>query len=251
MTAPKWSNIPALRSPDPSLGSVLGDIESHMPAGHRYRASRMVTWAHETTHGLNARIRNQYLVRGQSTNACYVLEDRAMVLVEPTKINLNTVAAIVPLSLRGMSYDLYLIRQQQYWLYQPLYVLDEWSAYANGVETAISFDGGDGSFSDVLQLLEFMTYGMVLAYGVETNYTSGIDNFRLFIMWMVERTITLFKKSRKFPALVDRRQDNYLDNLRTAMDADWLRTFVSSTLGDIWFRKWIMGENWNIFNFGD
>jgi hypothetical protein len=41
-----------------SLGEVLQDIELHMPAGHGYRDSHKVTWAHETTHGINANIRN-------------------------------------------------------------------------------------------------------------------------------------------------------------------------------------------------
>ena len=235
MFDPEWTNIPPVRSVDPHLGLVLGDIDSHMPAGHGYRDNRRVTWAHETTHGLNARIRNQY----PGSNACYVLNDRAIILVEPTKFTLSKVASAVPRSLRGMSYDLYLIQQQRYWNEQPLYVLDEWSAYANGTDTAISFSGGDGSYSDVLQLLEFLGHGLVLASCVENHYETGLKNFRLFIMWMVERSIRSYRAAQNFSGLVNSRQEEFLGQLRTAEDTAWLRTFVADTYGKSWYREWI------------
>ena len=40
-------------------GAVLDDLESRMPAQHPYRDRDRITWAHETTHGLNSYIRNR------------------------------------------------------------------------------------------------------------------------------------------------------------------------------------------------
>ena len=48
----------------------LADIESRMPAGHIDRDSDLVTWAHETTHGINSRCR---VWAGSGMNAFYCL----------------------------------------------------------------------------------------------------------------------------------------------------------------------------------
>ncbi len=52
-------DVPVIQSNvSASLGVVLGDIESRMPKGHQYSAQDKVTWAHETTHGINNSVRN-------------------------------------------------------------------------------------------------------------------------------------------------------------------------------------------------
>ena len=110
--------------PIPSkLGIVLGDIESHMPDGHIYVASDKVTWAHETTHGINSVLRNKHskintifktateyrpVYGGGSVNAFYVLKNRYIVIKEPN-VKISDIAENIPESLRGRSYDLYLI----------------------------------------------------------------------------------------------------------------------------------------------
>jgi len=35
---------------------IINDIEQHMPPQHIYRDNDKITWAHETTHGLDAEI---------------------------------------------------------------------------------------------------------------------------------------------------------------------------------------------------
>ncbi len=55
---PKWTDYPPIRQVDSqSMGRVLADIESHMPAGHIYRDADKITWGHETSHGIASNIR--------------------------------------------------------------------------------------------------------------------------------------------------------------------------------------------------
>ena len=55
---PRWHEVPPIREVPDSLSVVLPDLESRMPEDHAYRSHNFVNWAHETTHGLNSRIRN-------------------------------------------------------------------------------------------------------------------------------------------------------------------------------------------------
>jgi len=231
---PKFFEVSQLRQPDASLEPTLAEIDCRMPSGHPYKDSRHVTWAHETTHGLNGRLRNQHVqligikqgftTQGIDTlglppgvefdyrlpipgpvineriklghiNACYCLAGRGWRHEEPS-FKLNDIAQAVPQELRGMSYQLYLVQQQQYWNNEPLYVFDEWSAYLNGLSTALDHDdGGDGQFSDLLQAIEFMGYSYVLAEVAEDR--SQIDNNVLdLICFQTMRTFELFEKAK-------------------------------------------------------
>ena len=191
MQEPMWLEIKPVKNADSSLGPVLSDIESHMPDPNQYRDPRKVTWAHETTHGINSIIRNMK----PGTNGFYVLKNRGFSVVEPTNYKLSDVAAAIPTPIRGMSYKLYLKDQQRYWQDNPTYPCDEWSAYTNGLNTALSFTGGDGVFSDTLQMMEFMGYGLVLATMINN------EQFRLFVYWQAARNISLANEAKKMPNL--------------------------------------------------
>ena len=138
-------------------GAVLDDLESRMPAQHPYRDRDRITWAHETTHGLNSYIRNRLGPRKQSL---YVLEGRCVVLDEPSHIRLGDVARAVPQSERGQVYNLYLVQQQRDWDDTPTYVLDEWIAYVNGAKCGqeLGLDYG----SEVGFAREFTNYARAL-----------------------------------------------------------------------------------------
>lgn len=156
-----WEVKP-LRTVDSSLGQVLGDIESHMPAGHPYRSSDKITWAHETTHGLNSYLRNALQKQGQARVQClYVLNDRCVVLTEPRGVTLAQVASAVPAEQRGRVYQLYLVQQQRDWNDTPTYVLDEWVAYSNGAAVGKELGLDYGSELEFAQ--EFTNYAKVLA----------------------------------------------------------------------------------------
>lgn len=187
---PIWTVWPKVRTVN-NLGKVLSDIDSHMPAGHIYRDSNKVTWAHETTHGINSNIRNG--VRdGRRVNGFYCLEDRAAIIEEP-KTTIRKVAARVPQDLQGPSFDLYLRQQAGAWNDTPLYLFDEWTAYTNGSECGRELNA-EGWYYELLQAHNFNVYCMYLAMEVRQTCRDYDDKqFKAYIMWNVERTFRLAK----------------------------------------------------------
>jgi len=116
-----------------TIGGVLGDIDSQLPAGHPYKDRDKVTWAHEGTHGVNARARNSLGI----ANGYYLLKNRVYPLAA-AGVTLRELARAVPSSIRGRLYQLYLVDQQRWWNDNAFYVLDEVTAYTNG-----AFAGGE------------------------------------------------------------------------------------------------------------
>jgi hypothetical protein len=116
--------VPPLRSvPADGLGSILADVESRMPPGHVYaNPGNPTNWAHETTHGLNSRIRTS--TGRPRVNAFYVLDGRAVIFTEP-RLSLARVVSLVPAEFRR---DVL----AGGWDDCPLYALDEWTAYTAG-----------------------------------------------------------------------------------------------------------------------
>jgi len=268
--------------PSPDLEPTLHDIESRMPRGHSYRDGRHITWAHETTHGLNARIRNQQVymlvvpsdyvtsaadgeiialspnrritvpvpaemhkasIEGRPAmawsekNAFYVLGGQAFRAHEPA-LKLADVANAVPRDLKGMAFQLYLRDQQRWWNDQPLYVWDEWSAYLNGLATAL--DGApDGSFSDVLQALEFFVYGTVLFGQIQGNIvkpyseTSSTRELGSFVRFQAERTASMYLQS-KSTSLDSTRQTDYIRRIFRSDGFTLYRHTLNSLFGEEW-----------------
>lgn len=175
---PEFFIDPAIRRVSASLPPTLADIESRMPVNHDYRHADLETWAHETTHGLHARLRGY---RG-THNACYCLGGRYVVLPEP-RITLAQVAAAVPVKRRGSRFRNYLVSQQRWWNRQPLYIFDEWFAYYNDALVAreLGRKPQDGAW-------EFTYYAEAVAL------TAGFRNlplWRLFL-WQVDRVAELY-----------------------------------------------------------
>jgi len=126
-------DVPVVRQV--SETGLLGEMASRMPAryANEYKESRPVSCAHYYAHALNAYIRNQH--GGTNVdNASYMPGGKAMVLPEPKGITLSQVAArgggYFPA--RGGRSDPF-----KWWLHQPLYVLDELSAYSCGTAAGI------------------------------------------------------------------------------------------------------------------
>lgn len=237
---------PKVRAVDSSLGKVLGDIESHMPAGHIYKDSDKITWGHETTHGINSNIRNRnqkwevkykpkfflfrekYLVKAAArVNGFYCLEDRAAVIIEPPS-TIRAAAAKVPPSLRGGVYNLYLVQQAGSWNDTPLYIFDEWVAYTNGSE--VRKDLGITSRAEtVTYMMEFNVYAMSLAMAVKEKGGYDDTQFKAFLMWNMERTVRIYNSETEATA--------YLNKLRNNSDAENLRTFARSYFGAEWCKE--------------
>lgn len=224
---PVWTNWPKVRAVDSSLGKVLGDIESHMPAGHIYRDSDKITWGHETTHGINSNIRNKHFQSGRRVNGFYCLEDRGAVIVEPPT-TIRAVAAQVPQSLRGGVYQLYMVSQAGSWNDTPLYIFDEWVAYTNGSEVRKDLQIQTRA-ETVLYMMEFNVYAMTLAKVVKEKGGYDDTQFKAFMMWNIERSVRIYNNEADASA--------YLNKLRTNSDAEGLRSFAREYFGAEWCKQ--------------
>lgn len=145
--------------------SVLDEIEERMPVQHQYRSSDKIGHVHETTHGLNSRLRNKHGTTG-SINCAYIVNTNGvfLMLLEPKHVKLSTIADKIPQWLRDSTYKSYLINQQRYWNNEPLYVVDEWSAYYNGSVYGLETGWGKGARlnGSIARCFKFLYYSLVL-----------------------------------------------------------------------------------------
>ena len=226
---------------DPSWGEGLTDVHRHLPLdyGYVYRDSDLLTSAHETTHGINSHVRNNFNDTGQQANGFYVMEDRALILVEPA-IRKSDINAYVPESLRGSRYDLYLGGMWD-WDDMPTYIWDEWVAYTNGGAVGVDlvrsglwrYDWRDG----VMGSLEFTVYGLALGMAVEAldpDYFAEEEQFREFMAFQTERAMGVFFAGREMEPFAWDRQDALYRELCEGAGAEELRRFVRRTYGADW-----------------
>jgi len=226
---------------DPSWGAVLTDIAQHLPPeyGDQYWDGDLVTAGHETTHGINSDIRNHHNDTGERANGFYVLEDRAVVVVEPG-IRKSDVVPFVPSSLRGSRFGLYLLGQTE-WDDTPLYVWDEWVAYVNGGAVGVDLaEAGLWSYGwrdAVAGPLEFTAYALAVGLAVkerDPDYFAANRQFREFLAWNSRRALDVFRRGRGRPDFAWDEQDALYEALRTGADAAALRQFARDTFGDAW-----------------
>ena len=204
------SNLPIVDVPviqnnvDSSLGSVLGDIESRMPAGHQYRfPDDLVTWAHEATHGLNSNIRNKDIKPGTTPNAFYLLDGKALLLEEPRGLLISQIANRIPTHLRGKIYKLYMIDQQRWWNDRPLYTYDEWVSYANGAATRTDLG--------IVNRSETVTYMWEMAvYASYATFMAKSDFLNQVLKYLLDRTSVLYYSSTGTPAA-----DEYVSKIKS------------------------------------
>ena len=225
IVSPTWIEVPASRQS--GWKGVLGSLEDRMPSSHIYRnVDDVDNWAHETTHGLNSQLRNKLNPRG---NSVFVPDRWACSADDPPGISLSDVAKAVPKTWRGMSYDLYMRKQTQWWDDTPTYVLDEWTAYANGLHASVE-TGKDAQASSVMQMTEFMGYAWALLT-LEPNKDS---NLAKFVLWFSVRTVKMLKYASGKADLSG--AERHLTLLRTSDDGSRVRDFLVGLGGDEWRR---------------
>jgi hypothetical protein len=154
--------------------SVLVEIESRMPTQHIYRDNDKITHAHETTHGLNSRLRN---AAGANMNAAYFTKTNGMYFCmgEPNGITLTQIASKIPNDMRDSTYQLYLVDQARSWNNQPLYMVDELSAYYNGSLYGIDVryqNLGVRVQGSIANTMKFLYYTVVLCELLRTTTPS-------------------------------------------------------------------------------
>jgi hypothetical protein len=239
---------------------VLGDIISHSLVNYT-KSDDVLTIAHELIHFINSDI---YLQTGKI--GFYCLNDRAITIENPI-LRINQVSNLVPYSLRGNSYNLYMIEQVRYWDKIPTYILDEWIAYTNASICASELKA-KGYYSELLQAHNFNVYSICLAMSIKKNCPTYDDKlFRSFLMWNIERTFDLLAPSigkedeilKPYRDEIKERKTydeyymnwgddknplanslDYVEKLRSNSDAHELREFCRDYFGENWC-KTVMG----------
>jgi hypothetical protein len=168
---------------------------------------------------------------GQPYQGIYVLNDEAIYFWEP-RITLADIAREIPHSMRGMSYNLYLIQQQRDWNNNPLYVLDEWQAYSNGSFVAIDLQMWQRFECSFRQCLEFLGYSLVMCKLVEErdpNYDSRQLNG--YVLWHARRNLLqMYPYVEKVGALSENHR-RWLLTLRSNRDTIGVRKFCIRQFG--------------------
>lgn len=167
-----------------------------LSAGHIYitPGESNVNAAHETTHGVNSRLRQMY---SGGVNAFFVgYGGRAFVCREP-RLRLSDVLPRVPTDVRDDGAGLYLQQQQRDWNGQPLYVLDEWTAYVNGA--TVGFDIGKPEWLELQRAIEFCGYATALLCAIEDLDPGYADKAALaeFVSWQICRVSVLCERAKK------------------------------------------------------
>ena len=149
-----------------------------------------ITYAHEMTHQLNSALRNKV---GQASNAFFVGSDKGWwVSLKEPKVTLSQVAELVHKEYRNEAYELYLKDQQKYWNDQPLYVLDELSAYINGSTVAIEEGLPDHGSHDRAKWFGHYAACVVLACHKYDPTYPQLKELQEFVIWQNGRINQMF-----------------------------------------------------------
>lgn len=164
---------------------ILADVVSHCDEQGKRTAYEpdKVTYCHEATHMVNSRVRNS--VSG-NRNAFYVGGGKVAVFSEP-RVTLRTISGYVAAEYRNEAYKLYLIDQAAHWDSQPLYVLDEWTAYCNGLQAANELRVDQHGERD--RALWFCHYAACLIAAIkerDPNYAE-LAELSAFVDWQTQR----------------------------------------------------------------
>jgi hypothetical protein len=221
--------------------SLYGDVMNHTTHDQLVlRYDRNIN-IHETIHRVNNHIRNTYNKNNTRYNAFYVFESKA-VLVEEPKSKKSHVAAFVPPSLRTSNrYKTYVVGMSHDWDSQPLYLVDEWSAYVgdsfSNIED-VKTGRHNGQWTDgVAGCLDMGIYCVAMAMSVEKHdpeYWASNNQFRNFMTWHLERAWDAYKVGSKMREFKWDVQDRMLETLRTSPDAEEMRRFMRKHLSAVW-----------------
>lgn len=225
---PQWTDYPKKSTVSNPKCDTWGDVMSHASGGQVYRGHGPCTEVHETLHGICQRKANQY--------GFYCMNDR-MCYVDNPDTTIRAVAGKVPNSLRGGTYQLYLISQAGQFNSDPIYLFDEWICYAGGAACAIDMTENKGwtqqRWDTVLFMREFDVYCLTLAMVAKPQD----EQFKNLLGWCLERNAKLYEEARKHPNLTHQKQDDYVQKWKTSADAEGLRQFTREYLGEEWTKR--------------
>ncbi len=160
----EWVQLKPLRqAPDKS---VYQDIDSYILPSYNvggmtvnYRDSDLITSSHECTHRINSEIRQNF----KADCGIYLLRNKGFVIKKHPKITLKEIAEKIKKEERGPRYPLYMVEQRKYWNNEPLYILDEVSAYMHGASTGIEKGNKHRATESFASCIEMYYYGTICA----------------------------------------------------------------------------------------
>lgn len=225
ITLHKYHNI----VPDNLVYNAVMSHSKNKPFGDTHGRSTNV---HETVHGINNVLRNQYKKDFRKNINGFYAGDGYAIIVENPKLTLRDIVPYIPDILKGYRYDLYFVKQLGDWNDTPTYPIDEWSAYIAGGECAVD-DTNNGiqiQKSDYVSgALEFSIYCTALAMAVkqkDEQYWNNNVQFKNTIQYFLIKAEKVYSEGcDKFPS---DNQDKLLHDLRNHKDAENLRQFLLS-----------------------
>jgi hypothetical protein len=165
-------------------------------------------------------------------NAIYCMDGKAAIVKEP-RGRLSAVASRIPQSLRGPSFNLYLVQQRQWWEMEPTYILDEGTAYVNASLVGREVKE-NGWHYELLQAINFTIYSLAMAQAV-TASDPAYDHSQLkgLIDYNSERVMRIWNELDASGAddTHVRQIRAYLAAWRTGTEAAELRAFAQQYLG--------------------
>lgn len=215
--------------------SIYNEVMSYSvspPFGDQHGRSTNV---HETVHGINSYIRNQYYK--EKMNGFYAGAGYG-VLVKNPNLRLRQIRNYVPQSLKGYRFKLYFEQQLGDWDDTPTYHIDEWSAYIAGAESSVDDARKDIKLKEksdsVSGALEFSIYCTALAMAtkdLDKEYWEKEPQLKQVINYFLIKAEKIFFEGQElFPS---KTQELLLYNLRNSEDAKDLKDFLMIEFGGI------------------
>lgn len=221
-------NIPQYRKPktDTFYDETLSYSKNN-PFGDEHGRSTNV---HETVHGINNELRNQYKIKSKkNVNGFYAGDGRGIIIENP-KLTMRDIIPYIPQSVRGYRFELYFVKQLGDWNDVPTYPMDEWASYIAGAECAVNDIQNNIPIAKsdyVSGSLEFSIYCTALALAVskkDSVYWKDNEQFKNTIQYFLIKAEKVFNEGQdNFPS---DKQDKLLFNLRNEESTKELREFL-------------------------
>lgn len=224
---PVFLEIPKCR--DGGQG-VLGDVLSHSVEPPFTAAHGRPTQAHETAHGIHATYSNKHS-KGKRVAALYMGSGRIAIIREPAFL-IRNIPENLPPCVRGYRYPLYFVQQLRYWDQEPCYVLDEWTAYICGGETAVDDHArgiGRTDEDSVAGCMEFAIYAVATYLTAKQRDPAHDPQLRAVIAFNMTRAEAAWNAGRF--VFRNAKQETLYKALRTHPDAEPIRACLRDEFG--------------------
>lgn len=173
------------------------DLSFHLPKNKNWKNySDKITDAHEMTHEITSYLESKY------GKECFYVGNNKFAYIESPNITITQVANLVPEKLQNRRFQLYLIdqpRNQPILNQKPLYIINEWNSYINGMTVGLELTDKTEVRNDyALSVKEFTDYCSYIIPAIDL-YDKKYDKTELekFINWNTNRANKIFDKAKK------------------------------------------------------